>query len=57
MGHKNVEMSMIYVHPPEKTLARAVADIDSRSFGHNVTKKKATRSIRVASKELKTNQM
>lgn len=57
MGHADVKMSLHYVHPPENTLTGAVAEVDSRSFGHNTDTRRGARPRSAAPKELKTNRM
>jgi integrase len=57
MGHADVKMSMIYVHPKESRLRKAVSEIDSRTFGHSEDTKEATRLKRIAPKALKAQTM
>lgn len=53
MGHADVKMSLIYVHPQESSLKKAVSAVDSRSFGHNKDTEGGKRATTAAPKRLK----
>lgn len=57
MGHADIKMSMIYVHAQEGSLKRAVAEIDSRTFGHSAGIKRGDKPQRTASKLLTRKRM
>lgn len=57
MGHADIKMTAIYVHPHGSNLKKAVSDVDSRTFGHSADTKRGERSQNAAPKELKAQTM